>query len=266
MNETVLPGQRLQAERVRQGLSEEEVSGTLKLSRSYLRALEADDYERLPEATFIKGYMRNYARLLGLPSEEVAEAFERLLRDQQPEQDDTDEASAVSPASSGVPVWLWPAAVVLVLIIFLVWSGGAEDDSVSAVDTGAAPAEQENIALPEDELAEAAAQPAVEQVELIEQGEPVPAEVSAPAATDTQADSLVARFADECWVEVHEVGSGALLYQGQQSADSRLEVTGAGPFRLTLGNASALSSLRFNDQTLTPPSGPEGQVVRVNVP
>lgn len=262
MNDAVLPGQRLKNERESQGLSVEDVSARLRLSRSYLAALEADDYERLPEDAFIKGYMRNYAKLLGLPQDELAGAFERLREDRQPE---PKIAAEPRPGSSqALPVWLLPAAAAVLLIVLLIWwSVGGEPDMV-AENTDAA-AVTDTLVLPEDEL-DAQAPPLVE-------GEPrtegsVDEMVSPQAVEDAApvADTLSMQFSDECWLEVHEVGSGEQLYQGQQSAGSRLQLQGEGPFRLTLGNASALSSLRFNDQDLTPPSGPSGRVVRVNVP
>lgn len=263
MNEQVLPGQRLKAERNNQGLSEDDVSASLRLSRSYLRALEADDYERLPEPTFIKGYLRNYAKLLGLPPEELAGAYERLRQDVQPEPEQ-DALGEDGTSSSGMPVWLWPAAAGLLLVILLVWWSG---DETPGPETGQVPAQQteqtqqtqQSVILPEDELAS-------DPVEEPPTAATDPADELLVVDPDTVSDRLAMRFDDECWVEVHEVGSGELVYQGQQSAGSELELEGDGPFRLTLGNASALSSLRYNDQSLTPPSGPSGRVVRVNVP
>ena len=78
-NETVLPGERLRRAREEKGLSQEEACKHLRLSTSYMRALEQDDYERLPEAPFIKGYLRNYARFLGLPAEELARQFQQRV-------------------------------------------------------------------------------------------------------------------------------------------------------------------------------------------
>jgi cytoskeleton protein RodZ len=73
-----LPGERLKLERQRRGLDEREVAGHLHLSLSYFRALEADDYEHLPGVLFIKGYLRNYARFLDLPPEELVSGFEGM--------------------------------------------------------------------------------------------------------------------------------------------------------------------------------------------
>lgn len=262
MNDAVLPGQRLKNERESQGLSVEDVSARLRLSRSYLAALEADDYERLPEDAFIKGYMRNYAKLLGLPQDEVAGAFERLREDRHP--DPHPDTEPMPRSSASLPIWLWLAAAAVALVVVLVWWSTGEEPDTTNDNADAAPV-ADTLMLPEDELDVQA--PAMTDDERLAQ-EPVDEVVLPESDADPvqAADSLSMQFSDECWTEVHEVGSGEQLYQGQQSSGSSLQLQGEGPFRLTLGNASALSSLRFNGEDLTPPSGPSGRVVRVNVP
>mgnify|MGYP000379632154 CR=1 FL=1 len=79
----VLPGQRLRAEREAQGISQEDVARRLNLTVTFVQALEADEYERLPEATFVRGYIRNYARELELPADELAEAFSEVMQAQE---------------------------------------------------------------------------------------------------------------------------------------------------------------------------------------
>ena len=60
------PGERLKAKRIEYGVSLQEVSGTLLLSVTYLKALESNCYEDLPGLTYIVGYWRSYANLLGI--------------------------------------------------------------------------------------------------------------------------------------------------------------------------------------------------------
>jgi cytoskeleton protein RodZ len=43
-----------------------------------IEALESDDFANLPEPVFTQGYLRNYARLLGLPENEVLDAYQRI--------------------------------------------------------------------------------------------------------------------------------------------------------------------------------------------
>jgi cytoskeleton protein RodZ len=63
------PGAILAAERERQGLSRADVAQRLHMSVSQVEAMELGDYEHLPRGPFLRGFVRNYARLLGLDPE-----------------------------------------------------------------------------------------------------------------------------------------------------------------------------------------------------
>jgi cytoskeleton protein RodZ len=56
----------LAGERERQGLSRADIAQRLHMSASQVEALEGGDYARLPRGTFLRGFVRNYARILGL--------------------------------------------------------------------------------------------------------------------------------------------------------------------------------------------------------
>lgn len=60
------PGTVFAARRESLGMSIADVSAKLKLSRRQIEALESDDYANLPGNTFVRGFVRNYARLLEL--------------------------------------------------------------------------------------------------------------------------------------------------------------------------------------------------------
>ena len=53
------------------GLTVGEVADHLRLGADVIEDLETDDYSRLPGSTFVKGYLRSYARLLDLDGEEL---------------------------------------------------------------------------------------------------------------------------------------------------------------------------------------------------
>lgn len=55
------------------GLTIEQVASATRVRAEYLRALEADQAERLPAAVYAKGYLRTYARYLGLEPEPLVE-------------------------------------------------------------------------------------------------------------------------------------------------------------------------------------------------
>ena len=69
------PGKRLRIARQARGLDQDSVAAHLHLSRAMIQALEQDNYDILPGTVFIRGYIRNYARLLGLDAEPLLKTF-----------------------------------------------------------------------------------------------------------------------------------------------------------------------------------------------
>ena len=78
-SEPVSPGDLLAEERFRQGISVTAVAEALRIADSFVEALERNDIEQLPEPAFIRGYLRNYARLLGISAEDVIARFDRYI-------------------------------------------------------------------------------------------------------------------------------------------------------------------------------------------
>lgn len=64
-------GARLRDERERRGSTLEEISASTKISVRFLRALEEENFEQLPGGIFNKGFVRAYARHLGLDEEQL---------------------------------------------------------------------------------------------------------------------------------------------------------------------------------------------------
>jgi cytoskeleton protein RodZ len=68
------PGAQLLAERRSQGLSLGDIARQLKLSVRQVEALERDEYSSFPGSVFVRGFLRNYAKLLRLDPEPLLEA------------------------------------------------------------------------------------------------------------------------------------------------------------------------------------------------
>ena len=64
-------GARLRAAREATGLSVDAVAQQLKLAPRQVKALEDDDWQRLPGRTFVRGFARNYARFVQLDPDAV---------------------------------------------------------------------------------------------------------------------------------------------------------------------------------------------------
>ncbi|MCL6247590.1 DUF4115 domain-containing protein [Acinetobacter sp. ANC 4945] len=72
------PGEYLRQVRITQKLELEAVASELNIPLKTLTALEQDDYKSLPEATFIKGYYRTYAKYLKVDATNIIQRFDDI--------------------------------------------------------------------------------------------------------------------------------------------------------------------------------------------
>lgn len=72
------PGAQLLARRIALNYTPEYVAGKLHLRVRIIELLEADDYSNMPEPVFVKGYLRAYAKLLGIPAEPLLQTFNQM--------------------------------------------------------------------------------------------------------------------------------------------------------------------------------------------
>ena len=72
------PGEVLAKARYSQGLSVIDVAEHLKITETYVRAIEESMYDALPQATFVRGYIRNYAKLVKLDGEKLVNNFDQM--------------------------------------------------------------------------------------------------------------------------------------------------------------------------------------------
>ncbi|SDK33459.1 cytoskeleton protein RodZ [Methylophilus rhizosphaerae] len=72
-------GNVLKAAREAQGLSMHEVSSQLRLGIRQIQAIEQDDFDKLPQPSIVRGFIRNYARLLNIDVTPILEAYQRIV-------------------------------------------------------------------------------------------------------------------------------------------------------------------------------------------
>jgi cytoskeleton protein RodZ len=72
------PGYMLAQGRLKAKMTTEQVAEKLHLSARKVSALEGNDYKELPEAPYVRGYMRNYARLVGVSPGPLLEAYNKM--------------------------------------------------------------------------------------------------------------------------------------------------------------------------------------------
>ncbi len=265
------PGERLRAEREARGISREDVANRLNLTVTFIEALETDDYDRLPEATFVRGYIRNYARELDLPADELVSVFSELVH----EQEEVPETVEVMP--SGRRRWLPVALVAMVVAVgvaLLLWPDDqvAEGDgSASTEEPGAGSAEQD-LPAQSSGAAEETPGPGQDTSEMKpeagperEPARPAPSQNGQQSDSVDSLDRLELTFSDDCWLEARDA-TGEVVFEGRREGGAALNLSGEAPFDLRIGDASAVESLSINDEQKTMPSNAAGQVVRLSVP
>ena len=160
------PGARLQRAREAAKLSVNEAADSLHLSPGVVKALEADDFRSLPNATFVKGYLRSYSRLLGIPGEELVRTYESITGSNKPQPVTPIEAPRTAPKFA-TPVRFGVLLMVVLAIVWFFWP--SNEDAPVALDEAA------ELSVPANESSQALSDPELEQV-AIDSAEPSPQE------------------------------------------------------------------------------------------
>jgi cytoskeleton protein RodZ len=96
-------GEQLRCERERRGITLAAVAEVTKIRRTYLQAVERNDWDALPAAVFARGYLRAYAEHLGMDAEHLLRVHERERRLRR-----SDPAAAARETSDGQG---WPEPI-----------------------------------------------------------------------------------------------------------------------------------------------------------
>src|SRR5690349_6692141 len=68
-------GEELRREREIRGISLKEIADATKISKRFLEALERNDHKTLPAPVFTRGFVREYARYVGLSAEDMVNRY-----------------------------------------------------------------------------------------------------------------------------------------------------------------------------------------------
>ena len=117
-------GLRLQRARMEKKLSQVEVAEKLFLTTQIIEFLDDGAFERIPKKAFIRGYIRAYARVVGLEGSELVAAYDAEVgRDEGQGDEATILMNAEDPSLAKNPIFRAGAVgiAVLVIVVLLVW-------------------------------------------------------------------------------------------------------------------------------------------------
>lgn len=133
-------GDRLRREREMRGVSLDEIAESTKIGTRSLRALEEDDFEKLPGGIFNKGFVRAYSRFLGLDEDQTLADFDAAWKEYEaasrPVQMPEPEEESFGESRS---TWLMVVAVILVVVLAAGWYFVKRHNSSGSQDVVAAP-------------------------------------------------------------------------------------------------------------------------------
>lgn len=236
------PGVALKAARAVQNLSIADVARQLRLSVSQVEALEAGAFDRLPGPVFVRGFIRNYARLLKIDPDRILRSIEGDLA--APQARDEGPPSQDIPYPAAEPRWPRYLLAVLLLTAVLVayefyWNEptpATTADSRAAETMNAPTAPQQ--AVPEGQPATLPASDA-----------PKPLLGAAPHsdAQPQRGEGKVRLVFDEnSWVQIRD-RSGKAIFSRLNPGGTEQRVSGSPPFTVIVGNAHSVR-LTYNDR------------------
>jgi len=108
------PGDRLQAARIQQGLSLDDVAGRMHLSANILKAIENNEFEVITAPIFVKGYLRAYARIVSLDEDDMIDQYIDFYSEEDPPISST--SNTTSELSATDPRIKWTTYIVVLVI------------------------------------------------------------------------------------------------------------------------------------------------------
>jgi cytoskeleton protein RodZ len=74
------PGETLRRAREARNLTMEDIWSQTRLSPRIIQAIEQDAYEQLPSPSYVRGYIRNYARVIGIDGESLVNEYNQVVK------------------------------------------------------------------------------------------------------------------------------------------------------------------------------------------
>jgi hypothetical protein len=253
-------GEELRREREIRGISLKEIADATKISKRFLDALERNDHRTLPAPVFTRGFVREYARYVGLNAEEMVNRYNFAAsnddRIEKPPHVEKHPATPVRditprpPAKRGIPpAYARVNAGAIAVVVIVIALGGVAYWAIQHKRDG-------ELAAPD-----VVSTPPVNAAKSI-----VPPPVMPSAAPPKPADDSILRLGIEVtadsWIDLK--ADGKSVFHDVLARGERRSFEAQQQFRFDrIGNAAGVQ-LTLNGARV-PPLGADGEVVRNRV-
>lgn len=296
--QVTLAGTILKQKREALGLTQKQIADRLRLRVAIIQKIESNEFDGEQVATFTRGYLRSYAKAVGIDEQEVLGTIENHSAAQHHEQpmQSFSKKTNKEKHDSRIMKLTWGIGVIIIGISSVWWLQNQQKDTLSEIaDTSTndpafeveAPA-TEKIATLEAELAAQEPEvktldvsaivatpdePQVEAPEALESAAPVPVEVvevvekEEPAAEPKPANgltNLTMSFTGDCWIQVKDA-DGKTVSTGIKKAGDNVSLDGKAPFKVILG-APEKVSMTLASEPVDLSGYTSGKVARFTLP
>ncbi|MFG0764999.1 cytoskeleton protein RodZ [Aeromonas media] len=295
-SQAVGPGQLLRNAREQLGWTREQVASRIHLRLTLIAAIEADTYDKHTSHTFIRGYLRAYAKLVGIPEETILAAYDKLGLTP-PDNIDMQSFSRRSRQQandSRLKVVTWLVILVLIALSIAWWwqstaRRSAGDEALAASEMGTEQTMSVASVTPAVDVADpvlpVASDAVATEVVVSEAAATVPAvvaatsaalstEASAAEATQAPAETaatepgkapqLKMSFTADCWLDVKDA-NGKTLFSGLKKANDELVLEGPEPLRFIVGAPMAVN-LEYQGKSFDMSRYNNGRTARFSLP
>ncbi len=122
------PGERLQAARIQQGLSLEDVANRMHLSPSILEAIEENNFDEITAPIFVKGYLRAYARIVSLDEDEMIQQYVEFYSEEDPPISSTSNMAPELSVTDARIKWTTYLVIVVLAALLAAWWWNKQQD------------------------------------------------------------------------------------------------------------------------------------------
>ena len=295
-SQAVGPGQLLRNAREQLGWTREQVASRIHLRLTLIAAIEADTYDKHTSHTFIRGYLRAYAKLVGIPEETILAAYDKLGLTP-PDNIDMQSFSRRSRQQandSRLKVVTWLVILVLIALSIAWWwqstaRRSAGDEALAASEMGTEQTMSVASVTPAVDVADpvlpVASDAVATEVVVSDAAATVPAVVAATSAalsTETsaaeatlapaetvatepgKAPQLKMSFTADCWLDVKDA-NGKTLFSGLKKANDELVLEGPEPLRFIVGAPMAVN-LEYQGKSFDMSRYNNGRTARFSLP
>lgn len=295
----ILPGEILKEAREKMGLSISDVADRLRLRSVIIQQMENNQFDLGKSATFTRGYLRSYAKVVAVSEKEVLAALDKI-GEAQPEEHEMQSFSRQTKRAKhdrNIMKLTWVILALFLGITMMWWwqnQTQAEDETyVPQIETAdnqqaLAPISTDTVEPTESVIVEESSDTDSIEVNKIEQdlveptvssedrtpvvdnevvvvSDPKTPEVKAVVAETTKnVEQVISMsFSSDCWIDVKDA-TGTNLSTGVKKSGTSLTLKGVEPFKVVIGAPSAVE-LTYQGKLVDLTKYPVGRVARLTL-